>query len=151
VITPQKWLLIPFLCIPAGFLPAQAPVETHACTTTNDHQFQCDKSSFGQVLNAVRSLSVEAPRLHPASLNQMQELARSLGKTVRADSSLRLVLAPSDPGGVYYGPSDRELGTIRAWYGKKLLWVESFSGQPDTPWPIVVNHLTAQFRHNFRK
>lgn len=81
----------------------------------------------------------------------MEGLARSLGKTIRAGSSLRLVLAPSDAGGIYYGPSDRELGTIRAWYGNKLLWVESYYGQPDIPWPIVVNHLTAQFRRNFKK
>ncbi|HEY1578580.1 MAG TPA: hypothetical protein VGF82_16050 [Terracidiphilus sp.] len=128
----------------------QSPIEAHACTL-KDHQYQCDKNSFKQVLDATRSVSLEVPRLHAASLNHMERLARVLGKTVRTDSGLRLVLAPAESDGIYYGPTDRELGSIRAWYGNKLLWIESYNGQPDTPWPIVVNHLTEQFRHNFKR
>lgn len=130
-------------------LTAQVRIETHACSL-KDHQYLCDKASFAGVLKAVPAVSVEVPRLHSSSLRQMEDLARSLGKTVQANSSLRLVLASADPGGIYYGPSDRELGTIRAWYGNRLLWVESYTGQPDTPWPIIVDHLTAQFRKTFK-
>lgn len=139
------------ICIAASVAAfAQTPIETHACTL-KDHQYQCDKLSFEQVLSASRTVSVEAPRLHPGSLNQMERLGRSLGKTVRSGSSLRLVLVAAESDGIYYGPSDRELGSIRALYGNRLVWVESYNGQPDTPWAIVVNHLAEQFRRDFKR
>lgn len=147
------WLAFLVLCIAgSASAPAQLRVQTHSCTL-NGNQYGCDKQSFAEVLKTAATVSVDAPRLDPASTKAMDKLAQALGKSVRSGSELRLVLAQSGSSGIYYGPSDRELATIRAYYGTpgKLLWVESYYGQPDTPWPIVVNRLTQQFRDDFRR
>lgn len=145
-------LAVFILCIASISAQAQSQVQTHSCKLKGD-QYTCDRHGFQQVLKAVKSVSVNAPRLDPTSAKEMDTLAQKLGKTVRSGSDLTLVLARSGSSGIYYGPSDRELATIRAYYGsaRKLLWIESYYGQPDTPWPIVVNRLTKQFQNDFRQ
>jgi hypothetical protein len=130
---------------------AQTRAHAQPCTLKGS-QYTCDKPSFEQVFKASPCVSVKATGLDPSSLKQMEKLAQTLGKPVRSGSDLTLVLARSGSTGIYYGPSDRELATIRAWYGTpaRLLWVESYYGQPGTPWPIVVNRITHQFRDDFR-
>jgi hypothetical protein len=88
----------------------------------------------------------------------MNKLVRSLGKTVKsAPADLTFVLTQPESVGIDYGPSDRELAAIRVYYGPSgndqgtLVWVETYSGQPGVPWSIVVNHLIAKFRTQFKQ
>lgn len=150
--------LILLLCVPASnSAVGQTRVEAHACTATG-RDYTCDKHSFEEILTVAKTISVQVPRSDPYSLKQLDKLARSLGKMVRPDSAdLALVLSRTEPDGIYYGPSDKKLATIRVYYhgsantGGKLVWVENYFGQPDTAWPITVDHLTRQFRKDIQQ
>jgi hypothetical protein len=140
----------------ASSAPAQVQVVARACTK-DGNQYNCNKPTFEKILRVAKTASVRTPRLQPSS-GQLGKLVQSLGKTIRPDSAdLTFVLVRSDPNGIYYGPSDRELAAIRVYYGASgndpgtLVWMESYSGQPGTAWPIVVNHLTEQFRAQFKR
>ena len=153
-----RWPLLFILCLTTStFTCAQQRVVAHPCTRSGK-QYNCDKTSFEKILRLAKTISVQTPRLDPASTEQLNKLARSLGKTVRSsDADLTFTLSHPDSAGIYYGPSDRELATLRVYYGAadegpgELVWVESYSGQPDTPWPIAVNHLAEQFRARFQR
>lgn len=152
-----RWLLIFIQCISVSIsLSAQKRIEARGCAHSGT-TYNCDKSSFGKVLQAAKTISVQVPRLQPSSSEQLSKLARALGKTVRSgNADLTFVLARPEPTGIYYGPSNRDLADIRVYYGAtdhdpgKLVWVESYYGQPGSPWPIVVHHLTDQFRETFK-
>lgn len=150
-----RWFLILLLCMGVASsvsVAGQTRIEVRGCAIRGT-DYSCDKHNFEQILGASKTISVEGPRSDPYSLKQLDKLVRSLGKAVgpeRAD--LTFVLSRNEPGGIYYGPNDRRLATIRVYYGGsggnrgKLVWVENYSGQPDTAWPITVDHLTNQFR-----
>jgi hypothetical protein len=152
------WLATFILCAVLAASPASAqiPVVAQACTK-DGKQYMCEKANFQKLLHVSKTVSVRTPRLQPYA-GQLSALLRSLGKTIQHDSSdLTFVIARSEPDGIYYGPSDRELAAIRVYYGEDgngpgtLVWVESYYGQPDTAWPIVVNHLAEQFREKFKR
>ncbi len=135
---------------------AQVQVVAHPCTRDGS-QYNCDKANFEKILRVAKTASIRTPRLQPSS-GQLNQLVRSLGKTVRTGAAdLTFVLARPEPDGIYYGPSDRELASIRVYYGASeddpgtLVWVETYFGQPGTAWPIVVHHLTEQFREQFKR
>jgi hypothetical protein len=149
-------LLFIFCITSSIFTCAQQRVEAHACTLSGK-EYKCDKSSFEKILLVSRAVSMKAPRLDPSANEQLDKLAHALGKVIRpSGADLTFVLSHADTNGIYYGPSDRELAVIRVYYGAEdsapgeMVWVESYYGQPDTPWPIVVNHLTNQFRDRFK-
>lgn len=152
------WSLLFIICLTIStFASAQQRVEAHPCTRTGK-EYNCDKASFDKVLHLAKTVSVKLPNVDASSSEQLNKLAHSLGKTVQAEGAdLAFVLSQPDTTGIYYGPSDRELAVLRVYYGSvnnrpgKLVWVESYYGQPDTPWAIVVNHLTDQFRAHFQR
>jgi hypothetical protein len=151
-----SWLLIFALCSASHLVSAQMHVEIHGCRAEGN-DYTCDRHNFEEVLAAAKSVSVEAPQSDPYSLEQLDKLAHSLGKSIRSDSpDLTFVLAHSEPDGIYYGPGDRKLATIRVYYGDagsrhgKLVWLENYYGEPDSPWLITVDRLTQQFRHEFK-
>jgi hypothetical protein len=161
-ISPMKlvfgWPAVFALCVflAAGYARAQVQVVAHACTK-DGNQYNCDKASFEKILHAARTVSIRTPRLQP-SAGQLNKLVQSLDKTVKSSNAdLTFVLARPEPDGIYYGPADRELAAIRVYYGADennpgtLVWVESYSGQPGTAMPIVVHHLTEQFREQFKR
>lgn len=150
--------LIFVLCIAASIpVHAQKRIEAHGCTRSGT-QYNCDKGSFERILQVSKAVSVNTPGIDASSSEQLQKLARALGKAVRSDNAdLTFVLVRPEPSGIYYGPSNRDLADIRVYYGAtandpgKLVWVESYYGQPGAPWPIVVHHLTDQFRKDLKR
>ncbi|MGA8086321.1 MAG: hypothetical protein WCA10_03390 [Terracidiphilus sp.] len=152
------WSVMLNLCaiMAASSTFAQVQVVARACTK-DGNQYNCDKANFEKILPVAKTVSVRTPRLQPSS-EQLSKLVRSLGKTIRPGTAdLTFTLARPEADGIYYGPSDRELAAIRVHYGANgndpgtLVWVESYYGQPGTAWPIVVNHLTEQFREQFKR
>lgn len=152
------WLLFSALCYASSdCVAAQVDIEIHGCKLSG-HDYTCDKDNFHQVLAAAKTVSVEAPGSDPYSLKQMEELARSLGKVVRSNSpDLTFVLAHGESNGIDYGPDDRKLASIRVYYRGprgnpgRLVWVENYYGQPNTPWLITVDHLSEQIRNEFKR
>jgi hypothetical protein len=136
---------------------AQMKVESRGCTG-NGNILTCDESAFRQILQAAVSIAVETPPHDPSSLRRLEKLAHALGKSVRANSAdLTFVLIRPEWSGINYGPSDRELAELRIYHraagvaSGELLWVQTYRGQPDTPWPIAVDHLVTEFREEFKR
>jgi hypothetical protein len=135
---------------------AQTQIEVHPCTERGN-SYNCDRHTFDQLLASAKTISIKVPRLDGSSYKPLLQLATSLGKTVQPDSAdLAFVLTSPDPNGVYFGPSDRKLATINIYYRPspstpgQLIWSESYSGQPDTRWPIAVHAVIQQLRSDIK-
>ena len=87
---------------------------------------------------------------------EIRRLAPSLGLTVvtgEQKPDLILDLEPVDRSGrIDFGPADVPLATLNIYDPAKgtgrhsLIWVETFIGQQDRPWPSVVKGLLQQFQ-----
>jgi len=136
---------------------AQTQIDVHACTQQGN-AYNCDRSSLEALLQTAKTISIQVPLHDTASLKQLQRLATALGKTVQPESAdLTFVLAKPEQDGVYFGPSDRKLATLLIYYKAspsnpgQLIWAESYSGQPDTPWPTAAHAVIEQFRKNAKR
>jgi len=135
-------------------VPAQAPAS--GCSRDKGYYF-CNKSQFTTALKNAGIVSIETHPFNQISTKALEDLARGLGKSVQSDSAqLTFVLAPGDAEGLYFGPNDRELARLSVFSrGPKgelgqLIWVESFIGQPDMSWPVVVRGLIQQFKADLK-
>lgn len=130
-----------------GYIQAQG---TSGCVTTNDRT-SCNWSAFENTLNTAHLLRLEYKAGDGSSL-QLKEMAKSLGKTVaqkgeRAD--LTVTVVPAVITGVDIGPADKEILELRFYSGgdgkPRLVWVETYIGQKDKPWPANVHEAIQQF------
>ncbi len=136
---------------------AQTQIEMHACTAQGN-SYNCDRHGFEEVLGAAKTISIQVPRRDPTSFKQLQQLVTSLGKTVQpVPADLLFVLTNPEPDGIYYGPADRKLAILSVYYNAsspdpgQLIWVESYFGQPNTPWPTAAHAVIEQFRKNIKR
>ena len=111
----------------------------------------CDRSEFLKRFAEGRTLALESVPRDRVADGQLASLAKTLGKTVvpgSADLTLRVVRAADS--GFAVGTGDEELGSLRVLATKdrvsRLVWVERYRGQLDTPWQAVVRALTQQFQ-----
>lgn len=158
-------LLATVVCIaPAGVVFAQDPPpsgtsslsDLPACTLQG-RSYICSKPALGQVLAATRTVAIVSQPANHASDAALASLAKSLGKTISAGSEaspadLTLRLTPVEPAGVSVGAGTVDLAMLNIFLsapGKptgKLVWSETYNGDPDMPWPAVVHALTRQFK-----
>ena len=131
---------------------AAAPAEG-GCTRQKN-TYTCDWEAFRRLLPHMHSVTVETQPMDLFTAGQLRRLVSSLGKNVAAQdqpADLTMLLAPVEPSGIDFGPADRPLATLQIYRGndvtgsRKRLWVETFSGQPDRPWPTTVHSLIEQF------
>jgi hypothetical protein len=114
----------------------------------------CDRIDFLKSFAEARILALESQPKNRIADKQLASLARSLGEQVMtglpADMTLRLVRPAIT--GVAIGPHEMELASLRVFSTKAgseashLLWVETYRGQADMPWPMVVRALLQQFQ-----
>jgi hypothetical protein len=117
-------------------------------------RYQCDQVGWVKALANARTVLVETQPFDRNSQRRLAELATELGKTTASDDAdLVFRLERLDPeNNVYYGPNGRDLATLRVYsHGSQsargpLIWAETFTGQPDMPWPTVVHQLIQQFK-----
>lgn len=127
------------------------------CSKDKDH-YSCDVLRFTKALKAAKTVAVESRPPDQISAKALENLARDLRKSIQpSPADLTFALVPTDFGGVYFGPGDRELATLRVFargtqgeHGQ-LLWVESVVGQPDLAWLIVVHRAIQQFEAEFKQ
>jgi hypothetical protein len=140
-------------------LKASAQEDLGSCTL-RDHVYTCDGTVFQKALATARTVSVQAHNADGVARSQLKNLvSRKLGKTVAPDGSpadlVFLLIPVSDAGEVNYSSGRADLGTLRIYAASstgspaRLLWAETFSGQPDLPWPTVVHGLILQFESRF--
>jgi len=129
------------------------PSATVACSQLKG-RYQCDQAAFVRALSTAKTVAVETQPFDRNGQRELAELVTHLGKTpAAADADLIFRLEKLDPeDGVYYGPNDRGLAALRVYssgpQGTRgpLIWVETFVGQPDTPWPTVVYRIIQQLK-----
>ncbi len=92
-------------------VPAQAPA--FGCSKDKNRD-SCDKPQFKKILRDARIVAVQSQPYNRISDKALEDLARELGKSVQSGSAdLTFLLEPADPDGIYFGPNDRELASLR--------------------------------------
>jgi hypothetical protein len=153
------FLLAILLCAPA--LHAQVVVDPHCTADVKADHYICDSTAFQHRLALSKTVRIDTDRMDLFGNKQMTELAESLGKKVAAKEQrpdLIFDLAYIDrTGRINVGPADIAIATLSVYdpakgAGKRgLIWVETFDGQEDRPWPSVVTDIIRQFRKNALK
>ncbi len=121
-------------------------------------RYQCDQAAFVRTLSVARTVAVESQPYDRNAQRELTELAAQLGKTVATtNADLTFRLERLDPDNIiYYGPNSRDLALLRVYsrgpQGARgsLVWVETFNGQPNMPWPAVVYKVIQQFKADTR-
>lgn len=129
-----------------------------ACTLKND-LYTCDKGKFEQILGQAKTAATETATTDAVAQNSLKKLIAASGKTLvdrSAHPDLTFLLVPTDQGGVQYTSNRSALAGLRVYAADPqkpgrgaLVWVENFTGEGDTPWPMVVGRLTGQFKTQF--
>ncbi|MGI4853613.1 MAG: hypothetical protein ACRYF4_06145 [Janthinobacterium lividum] len=135
-------------------LPAQQ--HTPGCTLDFQDHYRCDLSAFQTRLAASHTVRVDTDRLDLFASRRVQDLIGTLGKTVITSAQrpdLIFDLSPVDRSGqVDLSPANVALATLSVYdpargSGKRgLIWVETFDGTTDRPWPGVVIELLDKFK-----
>jgi hypothetical protein len=163
--------LIAIATLLLGLSPAPTRAQQSQTTTENlggctlkDHVYHCDGAVFQKALSAASSVASETHNLDGVARDRLTTFVTSkLGKTVVAPGTpadLSFLMLPVDDQGVEFGfhtdgTGAPNLGTLRIYTvtpdGSRghLLWAETFSGNPNMPWPAVVRGLILQFQSRF--
>ncbi len=131
-----------------------SPPNDPACTLEGK-TYHCSKSSALQALAAARTIALVSQPANHASDAALLSLAHALDKSVvspDAPHDLTLRLTPIEPAGVTVGSGTIDLAMLNLFAAApgdpigRLLWSETYNGDPDMPWPSIANALTRQLR-----
>ncbi len=136
--------------------PGSSLASLPACTLQGKN-YLCSKPNLQQALAATHTIAVVSQPANHASDAALASLAKSLGKaTANGDEAslaeLTFRLTPIEPAGVSVGAGTVDLAMLNIFVAApgnpvgRLLWSETYNGNPDMPWPSVVNALTRQFK-----
>lgn len=107
------------------------------------------------MIKEAKTVAVESRPFDQATTNSLKKLVGTLKKwEILGSADLTFVLIRAQAEGIFYGPSQRELASFLVYSRgaeaaeKKLIWIETFEGEPDLVWPIVVFNVIQQFKAN---
>ena len=142
-----------------GVVRAQSANE--AGCTLEKQVYTCNWPAFVHQLNKAHTVAVETESsLDRFTARQLRGLVGELGKTVATEDQLgdlTFLLIPMQSTGVQIGPAGEPLATLRIYASlpgaprATLLWAETYTGQPDRPWPATVHALIEQFQDRLQK
>ncbi len=117
-----------------------------------------DHNAFQERLQHARTVRIDTDRMDLFAAGEIRRLSPSLGLTVVSGDQrpdLIVDLSPVDRSGqIDFGPADVPLATLSVYDPAKgsgrrgLIWVETFVGGQDRPWPSVVAQLLQQFQEH---
>jgi hypothetical protein len=149
---------IPYFFLAASLLLSIAPsirsqaLSTPGCTIEKGF-YQCNRTAFLAALREAKTVAVESRPFDQATTISLSKLARSLNKTeISGSPDLTFVLIRAQAEGVFFGPSERELASFLVYSRgsqeseKRIIWIETFDGEPNLVWPIVVYDIIRQFK-----
>lgn len=152
-------VLSSFLCAQTALgSQSQAGAESSSGCSLNGKTYICNLEQFLRSFRRTKTVALENAPRDRAAEKQLHELAATLGKSVvpNAQADAYLVLLPADNNSVTFGPADSDLATLRVYAANpegsrgQLLWSETYRGQDDRPWPLVVRALVLQFEDRFK-
>jgi hypothetical protein len=134
-----------------------APTTSPGCGVLNGVT-TCNWHAFHHLLNRANIIAVEHGKLDRFTGKQLSELAERLGKTVASPDhpgDLTFIIVPATEHGIDIGPADQPIADLQIYSGPtssgQLLWVETFRGDPDRPWPSSVHSVIQQFEARLAK
>ena len=146
------------LLVPA-LLPAQQPtnpvLSRMAGCTLQNHTYTCSKPDLERALSLAKTITYISQPANHASDAALADLIKHLGKTPVADdtpSDLTFLLEPLQEAGVQVGPGTVDLARLRVLLPApsgsqgKLLWVQTFNGDPSMTWPAIARATTLALR-----
>ena len=153
---------LPLVSISQAAWAQTAPQAAHsnladlpACTLQG-RNYLCSKPNLQQAISLASTVRIVSQPANHASDAALSSLAQTLGKAVLAGdqshADLTLRLTPIEPAGVTVGTGTVDLAMLNIFVAApgdptaKLLWSETYNGDPDMPWPSVVRALTRQFK-----
>jgi hypothetical protein len=151
--------LIIFIALVSGTGSAQPQKSPGlaGCKKTND-KTTCNLYWLRKSIEEAHTVKTEYQERDRATGAQLKDLARSLGKSVAAPGDtpdLTFTIAPAPISGVDIGPADEEILELKVYSvedaKQKLIWVETYRGQKDKPWPANVHAAIEQFRKKLSK
>jgi hypothetical protein len=134
---------------------AQAQTAGGPGCTLEKQVYTCNWQAFLPQLEKAKTVTIETQQIDRFTARQLRELAEELGKSVAPDDEpgdLTMLLIPVESTGVHIGPAGEPLATLRIYAPLPgaprgtLLWAETYTGQPDRPWPMTVHALIEQFK-----
>jgi hypothetical protein len=136
---------------------AQSPAKLAGCKT-DQGQTTCDSYWFQKTLDTAQVVKVEYSERDRATGSQLKDLAKTLGKSVAKEGEtpdLTFTVQEAQVAGVDIGPADVEILELRIYSNenseRKLIWVETYRGQKDIPWPANVHAAIEQFLQRLKK
>ena len=135
--------------------PVQPPSGLGCVLQFQDH-YVCNRPAFQARLERAQTVQVSVARMELFAEQQMTELVQGLGKTEVVKGGkpdLIFELSSIDRSGrIDFGPADVALATLTVYEpvhdGRRRIWVETFDGQEDRPWPGTVVDLIRKFKRN---
>jgi hypothetical protein len=134
---------------------AQRTADAQSACILQKDLYQCDWLAFKQTFVTARTVSVQAEPMDVHSNLELKKLVQQLGKSVidrgPQPADLTMLLVPLNKDGIYIGPGDENLGTLRIYTGRTktepgtLVWAETYRGPKDIPWSSVEFYLMRQF------
>ncbi|HTF69277.1 MAG TPA: hypothetical protein VK638_42025 [Edaphobacter sp.] len=143
-----------FFALMLGMGTVQAPAAIGCTADRKDTT--CDWGSFRAKLASAHVVRAEYGDMDRAAGSQLKELAKELGKTVATKdepADLTFKVQPASFSGIDIGPADEEILQLLVYSGgrSQLVWVETYRGQKDRPWPANVHSAIQQFRERVAK
>jgi hypothetical protein len=146
------------LCLAFSIAPAalSQASSTSGCAVEKGY-YQCNRAEFLATLKEAKTVAVQSRPFDQATTNSLGKLARTLQKSeISGSADLTFVLIKTQAEGIFYGPSQRELASFLVYArnsqgtGRQLIWIETFEGEPDIAWPIVVFDIIQQFKASIK-
>jgi hypothetical protein len=132
----------------------QKHVPESVCVLQKD-LYQCDWLAFKRTLQSARTVSLQSEPMDGHTDTELRQLAGRLGKGIvertAQPADLTFLMVPLNKSGLYIGPGEEDLGTLRIYAGRTtsdpgtLVWAETYRGPKDIPWPSVEYYLMRQF------
>lgn len=127
-----------------------------ACTL-HGNTYTCSQPALHQALASAHNVAIVSQPANHASDAALASLVKSLDKTVATGTGevaadLTIRLTPIEPAGVSVGMGAVDLAMLNLFVATpgnptaKLLWSETYNGNPDMPWASVARALTRQFK-----
>lgn len=154
--------LLPLCLLFAPVSIAQPLASIPACTLEGK-TYLCSKPNLQQALAAAHTVALVSQPANHASDAALVSLARSLDKTVSPETlagteanpaDLTFRLTPIEPAGVTVGAGSIDLAMLNIFVAapgnptSRLLWSETYTGNPDMPWPSIARALILQFKQH---
>jgi hypothetical protein len=127
------------------------------CTIERE-QATCNWTAFRKALDAAHTAKPEYRDRDKSTGMQLKDLVTKLGKNVPQDggaADLTLTVIPANATGIDMSSADKEILELHIYAGtsdpQNLIWVETYIGQRDRPWPANVQSTIAQFLKRLSK